>query len=153
MFAKTARPSYRPLRGGVKGRDMGRGRLRRADIAWAVQGGVLAHSSGEDARRGGGLVASIRRVRRLYQQDMHLSARHGAVLDSLGHHEHLALIEGDRAVPKLDVEPTCEHKEEIVGAVVLVPVKRTLEFGDHNVVAVVGRNRTRREAVGEGREL
>ena len=42
---------------------------------------VLAHSSGKDARSGGGLIACIRRARRLYQQDKHLPARHWAMLD------------------------------------------------------------------------
>ena len=44
-----------------------------------------------------------------------LPARHWAMLDPLGHHENLALIEGHRAVPQLDLERACEHKEEIVG--------------------------------------
>jgi len=113
---------------------------------------VWAHSSGEDARRGGRLVACIWRARRLYQQDMHLPARHGAMLDSLGYNEYLALIEDDRAIPKLDVERTCEHKEEIVGVVVFVPVERPFELGDHYVVAVVDRNHPRGEAISEGRE-
>src|SRR5262249_52468106 len=88
-----------------------------------------------------------------YQQNMHLSARHRAMLNPLGHHEYLTLIEGDRAVPKLDVERSSEHKEEIVSVVVLVPVKWPLKLGDHDVVAVVGCNRTRGKAVSESREL
>jgi hypothetical protein len=46
------------------------------------------------------------------------------MLNSPGHNEHIALIEGDRAVPKFDVERACKHEEEIVGVVVLVPVER-----------------------------
>src|SRR5262249_39914341 len=111
------------------------------------------NTSGKNARRRGGLVTGIRGPRRLYQQNMHLSARHRAMLNPLGHHEYLTLIEGDRAVPKLDVERSSEHKEEIVSVVVLVPVKWPLKLGDHDVVAVVGCNRTRGKAVSESREL
>jgi hypothetical protein len=106
---------------------------------------IDSFSSGEDARRRGGPVARIRRARRLNQQDVHFLARYGPMLNALGYDEHLAGIEGDRAVPELDVERTLEHKEEIVCLVMLVPVERSFELGHHDVVVVVGRNRTRGE--------
>src|SRR4051812_38430747 len=79
--------------------------------------------SGKDPRGGGGLVARIRRVCRLYKQDMDLAAGHRTMLDALWHHKHFALFQGDRAVPKFDVECAGEHKEKIVRIVMLVPVE------------------------------
>jgi hypothetical protein len=72
--------------------------------------------SGEDARRCSSLITRIWRTGRLYQQDVHFPARHGPLLDALGHNENLARFEFDRAIPQLDVERTLEHKKKIARA-------------------------------------
>src|SRR6185437_11125205 len=89
----------------------------------------LARSSSKDARRRGGRITCIRRAGRL------------------------AGIEGDRAIAQLNVERALEHKKEIVRLVMLVPMEGPFELGHHDVVGVIGRNRVRRETVGECREL
>ena len=85
----------------------------------------LQFLSGEDARRRGGLITSIRRARRLNQHDVHFPASHGPMFNTLGHDKHLAEVERDGAIPQLDVERTLEHKEKIVRLVMFVPVKRS----------------------------
>src|SRR5262245_46365649 len=75
------------------------------------------------------------------------------MLNPLGHDKHLADVKSDRAIAHLDVEDTLEHEEKIVRLVMLMPMKRPFELGDHDVVVVVGRNSARGEAIGECREL
>src|SRR5262249_5444527 len=104
-----------------------------------------ASSSGENARRRGGLVTGIGRACRLDQQDMHFAARHGPMFDALGHDKHLTGVEGDRAIAQLDIERPIEDEEKIVRVVVLMPVERTLKFPHHDVVVVVSRDRARGE--------
>jgi hypothetical protein len=78
--------------------------------------------SRQNPRRGRRRIARVGRAGRLDQEDVHLAARDGAMLDALRHHEDFAGIERDGAIAQLDVERTLEHEKEIVGVVVLVPV-------------------------------
>src|SRR5579872_1124744 len=109
--------------------------------------------SGQNARRRSSFIARIRGARRLDQQDMHFPPRHGPVLDAFGYNKNFARVEGDCAIPQLDVEGTLEHKKKIVRVVMLMPMERPLKLGDHNVVVVVSRNCARGKAVCERREL
>src|ERR1700760_110888 len=84
---------------------------------------------------------------------MHFPARDGSMFDALGYDEHLAGVEGNRAIPQLDVERALEHQEKIVGVVVLVPVVWPDELGDHDVVVIVNRNCPRRERLRERGKL
>ena len=60
--------------------------------------------SGEDARCRSSLIPRIRRARRLDQQDMYFPARDRPVLDADGHNKDVAGVEGDGAIPQLDVK-------------------------------------------------
>src|SRR5262245_14062324 len=75
------------------------------------------------------------------------------MLNTLWHDKCFADVKGDCPIPQLDVEGTLEHEEKIVGLVMLVPVKRPLELGHHDVVVVVSGDRARGETIGERCEL
>jgi hypothetical protein len=134
------------VREGVQGCRSGLFRL-------ANRGSNGRFRSGEDARRCSSLVTRIRRPRWLNQQDMHFPARHGAVLDAGRHYKNFAGIEGDGAIPQLDVERSFKDKKKTVCLVMFVPVQRPLKFGYHYVVVVVSRNCAWGETVGERRQL
>ena len=53
---------------------------------------------------------------------MNFAARDGPVLDAFGHNKNLAGIEGNRAIPQLDVERALEDEKEIVGVLMFVPM-------------------------------
>ena len=108
---------------------------------------------GEDTWCSRSLIARVRRTRWLDQQDMHFTSRHRPVLNADRHNKDLAWVEGDGAIPQLDVERALKHKKEIVRVVVFVPVEWSLKFGHHDVVVVVNRNGARREPVGERCQL
>ena len=96
--------------------------------------------SGQNARRRSSFIARIRGARWLDQQDMHFPPCHGPVLDAFGDNENFAGVEGNRAIPQLDVERTLEHKKKIVRVVMLMPVEWPLELSHQYVVVVIKKN-------------
>src|SRR5262245_4539869 len=84
---------------------------------------------------------------------MNFSPRNGPMFYSFGYDEDFTRIESHRAISQLDVERTLEYEEEIVRVIVLVPVKRAFQLGNHDVVVIVGRDRARRKSIRERREL
>ena len=59
---------------------------------------------GKNTWRCSGLITSVRRPRRLDQQNVYLAVGHGAMLDAFRHDEHFAWVERDRAIPQFDFE-------------------------------------------------
>jgi hypothetical protein len=94
--------------------------------------GPLDHSS----RGGGADVAGVGRSLRFDQQNVRFAFRHGPVLDAFGNHEDLAGTKRYGSVAHLNRDAAAQDEEEVVRIVVFVPHEFTLDFRDHDVVAV-----------------
>ena len=66
-----------------------------------------------------------------------------SVLNALGHHKYFARTKPNSAVSQLNGDMPNENQKEVVGIVVLVPNEFTLDFHDHEVVAVEAADDTR----------
>jgi len=70
-----------------------------------------------------------------------------------GYDEQFARPEPDTAITHLNGQIAFEHKEEIVGVIVLVPNELTLRFDDHDVVSIELGDGSRLPVLGERRQL
>lgn len=94
----------------------------------------------EPVEDGGGAfilkVAGIERAGWLEQQHVNLFVCYGAVFDTAGNDEELALFEPDPAIAELHVEAALDDQEELVFMVMMVPHERTEEFDELDELAV-----------------
>lgn len=67
---------------------------------------------------------------------MRLFFSDGAMLDTFWNDEQFARAERDVALAHADCDATLENKKEVIGVVVRMPNKLTLDLDDHQVVAI-----------------
>ena len=90
---------------------------------------------------------------RLDEHHAALRLGHRPMLDALGHHQHLPLGELDRAVAELHRERALQHEEHLVLLGVAVPVEGADELRELHLLAVQGRDDSRRPVIGEELQL
>lgn len=71
------------------------------------------------------------------------------MLNTLRHNVHFTGLQGDCAVPHLNVQAAFQYQKEIIRLVVLVPRELPFDFDHHHVQVVQLSNRARRPVIGE----
>src|SRR3712207_6106156 len=104
-------------------------------------------------RDGSCCVAGVRRAGRLDEEDMCLLVGARAVLDAARDDEELARAKVDVAITQLDRQATCQHEEEVVRLVVLVPDELAFYLDELHLVVVQASDDLRAPAVVERRQL
>jgi len=108
----------------------------------------------DNSTRSSGLgVAGILRTGWFNQQDVGFLLSHGAMLDALGHHEHLSRAQGDVPIPHLDGDSPLSTRKKSSVLSCLCQTNAPLTFTTMEVVPIELANGSRLPVLREGGEL